>query len=158
MKAIDYGKDYQEHLLEQYKLLVTMADNVSARRAQTNSFYITVLSALLAILSLAGENFASEAQNMVFLVVSILGLVLCIVWKININSYRQLNTGKFKVIHEMEAQLPFACYDREWEFLGVGQDRKKYLQLTKVEQYIPYLLAVPYLLLLVYSLYSLGTL
>jgi len=156
MKAIDYGKDYQEHLLEQYKLLVTMADNVSARRAQTNSFYITVLSALLAILSLARENIVSEAQNIIFLVVSVLGMVLCIVWKININSYGQLNTGKFKVIHEMEAQLPFACYDREWEFLGAGQDSKKYLQLTKVEQYIPYLLAVPYLLLLVYSLYGLS--
>lgn len=155
MKAIDYGKDYQEHLLEQYKLLVTMADNVSARRALTNSFYITVLSALLAILSLTGENFATEAQNIIFLVVSILGLVLCMVWKININSYGQLNTGKFKVIQEMEAQLPFACYDREWELLGAGQDSKKYLQLTKVEQYVPYLLAVPYLLLLVYTLYSL---
>ncbi|MBV5328922.1 MAG: hypothetical protein JZU65_15045 [Chlorobium sp.] len=155
MKAIDYGKDYQEHLLEQYKLFVTMADNVSARRTLANSFYITVLSALLAILSLAGENFATEAQNMIFLVVSILGLVLCIVWKININSYGQLNTGKFKVIHEMEAQLPFACYDREWEFLGAGQDSKKYLQLTKVEQYVPYLLAIPYLLLLVYALYGL---
>jgi hypothetical protein len=92
---------------------------------------------------------------MIFLVVSILGLVLCIVWKININSYGQLNTGKFKVIHEMEAQLPFACYDREWEFLGAGQDSKKYLQLTKVEQYVPYLLAIPYLLLLVYALYGL---
>ena len=154
MKADNYGEDYQEHLLEQYKLFVEMADNVSARRAQTNSFYITVLSALLAVLSLSAESFSSDVQNIAFLAVSILGLVLCYVWNVNIRSYRQLNSGKFKVIHEMEEKLPFACYDREWEILGAGEDNVKYLQLTRVEQIVPYLLGVPFLLLFLYFLYK----
>lgn len=154
MKPSEYGDSYHEHLLEQYKLYVEMADNVSTRRAQANAFYITVLSALLAVIPLAFDNFSNVEQYLAFLAVSILGLILCYVWNINIRSYRKLNSGKFKVIHEMEEQLPFACYDREWEFLGEGKDSKKYLQLTHVEQYVPYLLAVPYSLLLVYSLYG----
>jgi hypothetical protein len=53
----------------------------------------------------------------------------------------------------MEQHLPFPCYDKEWEILGEGKEGKKYLQLTRVEQYVPFILAIPYLLLLIYSLW-----
>jgi len=52
----------------------------------------------------------------------------------------------------MEQHLPFPCYDKEWEILGEGKEGKRYLPLTRVEQYVPFILTIPYLLLLVYSL------
>lgn len=141
-------------LLEQYKLYVEMADRVSARRADTNKFYISLLTALLALLSIVIErNALPRFQNVIILVVAVLGLVLCYIWIINIRSYRQLNSGKFKVIHEMEQHLPFASYEREWELLAKGADKGKYTRLSRIEQYIPMLLAIPYLLLLVYAVY-----
>ena len=156
MEKEKYGANFQEHLLEQYKLYVEMADRISARRAQSNRFYISLLSALLALLSiLINRTLWNNIQNAIFLAVAILGLALCFLWYVNINSYRQLNSGKFKVIHEMEQHLPFNCYDREWQILGAGEERKKYLQLTHVEQFVPFVLAVPYLLLFLYSLYIL---
>jgi hypothetical protein len=144
----------QEMLLEQYKLYVSMADNISARRSQTNAFYITVLSVVLTILSLSAEKFTNDLQYVALFIVSILGLILCYVWSINIRSYRQLNSGKFKVIHEMEKQLPFACYSREWKILEQGENAKKYIQLTRIEYYIPYILAIPYIFLLIFVLLS----
>jgi hypothetical protein len=80
-----------------------------------------------------------------------LGLALCILWSVNILSYRQLNSGKFRVIHEMEQQLPYRSYTREWEIL---KDRKAYIRLTHVERYVPYLFAISYLLLFFYTLYG----
>ena len=85
---------------------------------------------------------------------ALLGVALCALWNINIRSYRQLNTAKFKIIHEFEQQLPLAMYDREWEVLGKGEDSKKYLQLTRVEQMVPFLFAIPYLLLLIAVIFS----
>ena len=153
MEKEKYGANFQEHLLEQYKLYVEMADRISARRSQSNRFYISLLSALLALLSiLINRTLWSSIQNALFLAVAILGLALCFLWYVNINSYRQLNSGKFKVIQELEQHLPFNCYDREWKILGAGEERKKYLQLTRVEQFVPFVLAVPYLLLFLYSL------
>jgi len=101
------------------------------------------------------KNILSNIQAFVFLAIGILGIALCFVWIVNIRSYSQLNTGKFTVIHDMEKQLPYPCYDREWEILGKGADRRKYFQLTRIEQFVPLLLAIPYVLLLVYSLYTL---
>ena len=49
MSSDDYGPEYNNHLLEQYKLYVEMADRVSQRRDQSNRFYVTIVSALAAI-------------------------------------------------------------------------------------------------------------
>ncbi len=46
----------KEIILEEYKLYVEMADRVSARRIETNKFYITLLTALLAILTLVVDK------------------------------------------------------------------------------------------------------
>jgi len=156
MKKEEYGEKFHEHLLEQYKLYVEMADRVGTRRAQTNRFYISLLSGLLAVLSIVvGRNIFSDFQAIVFAVVALLGLALCILWNINIRSYRNLNSGKFKIIHYMEQSLPFPCYDKEWEILKEEKEGKTYLQLTRVEQYVPIILAIPYILLLIYSLWVL---
>lgn len=149
-----YGDKFQDHLIEQYKLYVEMADRVSTRRAQTNRFYISLLSGLLALLSLVvNRNVFGSVLNVVLVAVGILGIALCILWYVNLYTYRQLNSGKFQTIHEMEQHLPFPAYEREWGILGKGKASKKYRQLTKVEQCVPLVLAIPYLLLVTYSLY-----
>jgi len=156
MRKKEYGEQFKEHLLEQYKLYVEMADRISDRRERTNRFYISLLSVLLALLSIViSGNILDNFQVVVFMTIGILGLVLCCLWNINIRSYRQLNSGKFKVIHEMEQLLPYPCYDKEWEILGKGKEAQKYLQLTRVEQWVPIILALPYLLLFIYSLWIL---
>jgi hypothetical protein len=157
MKPEEYGEKYTDHLIEQYKLYVEMADNISTRRSQTNAFYITVLSGLLAVLALAADKFAGAAQDASFIAVAILGIVLCVVWYINLESYRQLNSGKYKTIHEMEQRLPFPCFDREWEIMSMrGEDGKpKFTRLTRVEKFVPILLGIPFLFLLVYAIVKL---
>lgn len=55
----------------------------------------------------------------------------------------------------MEKDLPFKCYSREWELLEEGRVKKTYWPLTHVEQYVPALFAIPYILLLVVAAYML---
>lgn len=117
-----YGEKLQDHLLEQYKLYVEMIDRTSARRNQMNSFYTSLLSGLLALITIVTNKDITTFQNtkfqaVAFLAVALLGILLCMVWYLNIQSYKQLNSARFKVINELEQQLPFACYNKEWEFL-----------------------------------------
>ncbi|MBC1240456.1 hypothetical protein [Nostoc sp. 2RC] len=161
MDKDSYGDNYQNHLLEQYKLYVEMADRISARRVQINSFYITLLSGLLAIISVFGnKDFLSKLQNtrlqyISLFLLGLLGLILCFIWHSNIISYKQLNSAKFKVISEVEKNLPFAIYEREWEILKKDREYKVYLEQTLVEKYVTFILAIPYLILSIYSLFAL---
>jgi len=152
----NYGINFKAHILDQYKLYVEMADRVSSRRLQITSFYISILSALLALLPIiSSKDLFQRPQIFILLAISILGLCLCLAWAANINSYKQLNSLKFKVIHEMEAYLPFPCYDREWQILKEDKHRRRYLRLTAVEQYVPIILSIPYFCIFIYSLIKL---
>jgi hypothetical protein len=74
-------------------------------------------------------------------------------WRI-VQSYRQLNSGKFAVILAIEARLPLAPYAAEWEALGRGKDPKRYLPLTHVENWVPGLFGLLYLLLIVVVVFA----
>lgn len=161
MDRQNYGESFQSDLLEQYKLYVEMADRISARRVQINSFYISLLSGLLALLSIfVNKEVLSKFQdtkfkNITLLVVGLLGIILCFLWQSNIRSYKQLNSAKFKVISEIEKYMPFSLYEMEWGILKKDREYKRYMEQTIVERYIPFIMAIPYLILLVYSLLAL---
>jgi hypothetical protein len=62
-------------------------------------------------------------------------------------SYKDLNSGKFKVFHAIESRLPVSPYGAECEAVGRGEDRKLYFPLTHIEIYIPWVFAALYVLL-----------
>lgn len=152
MKTEENGDQYQEHLLAQYRLYVEMADRVSQRREQTNRFYVTLLSAIVAVFIVPTRfGFSAEAWN---LIVGILGGSVSLSWIVNILSYRILNSAKFKIIHDIEIQLPHAGFTKEWEILQPKNGPPRYLQLTKIEQAVPSLCLVLFIGIVVQALIS----
>lgn len=161
MKPEEYGANYSAHLLEQYKLYVEMADRVSQRRDQSNRFYVTIVSALAAIVvviarfGVPADGANGALSDIGFLAIGLFGLALSGVWWLNIHSYRTLNSAKFEIINRIEKQLPFAGYSEEWQILRPPERRKPYLQLTRVEQFVPIIFMALFALLIAYSLYLL---
>ena len=68
-------------------------------------------------------------------------------WYRIIFSYKGLNGGKFKVIHVIEARLPLALYDTEWEMLGRGKNKDLYWPFTHIEINVPWIFISIYLIL-----------
>ena len=68
-------------------------------------------------------------------------------------SYKDLNTGKFKIIHEIENKLPLALFDAEWTALGRGKNSKLYLPFTHIEIWIPRIFVILYVVLLILNLW-----
>ena len=152
MKPEEYGEKYSDHFLEQYKLYVEMADRISQRREQSNRFYVTLVSAVVALLIVVARlGTSSGVWPVVILISGLFGAALSVVWFFNIRSYRTLNTAKFTIINEMERQLPTAGYSDEWELLRPKEAPAKYLQLTKVEQFVPFIFFLLFLALACYS-------
>jgi hypothetical protein len=144
----EYGDKYQDHLLDQYKIYVELSDRITERRHKVNQYYSSLFT--LSFPLIAAGITKGIIPIAITPIISIFGFFLCIIWYFNIKSYKQLNSGKFKVIHEMERQLPFACFLKEWQHLDEGKDVRKYLKLTKIEQYIPFIFSIQFLILLYY--------
>jgi hypothetical protein len=131
----DYGSLYAQHLFEQYKLAVEMADRVSARRMQANTFFLGVNTGLLTLFSALGKERMISGLSGALPVLAL--LLLCFVWWRIVRSYRQSNSGKYQIILQLEALLPAAPYAAEWEALGKGRDPNLYLPLTRLENWVP---------------------
>lgn len=154
--ASEYGKDYHKILLEQYKLFVEMADRISSRRQTSNSFFLSINTALIALIGYSEIKSLFSLPNYLNLIIAIAGMILCYSWFRIIRSYKDLNTAKFKVIHEIEKLLPISPYDAEWEEVGRGNNSKLYLFFTHVEVKIPWvffsLYALIFILKVIFSL------
>ena len=138
----EYDTEYEKRFFEQYKLYVELADRISQRRSIANSFFITANVALLTVASWFQEDFGFYMY-----LVSAIGIILALFWFFVIRSYGQLNSGKFKLIHEIERRLPVNLFSYEWEVLGNGKSYKKYFPLSHLERVVPLLFILLYVAL-----------
>ena len=140
-----YDGLFDATLLEQYKLYVQSAENVSARRVASSRYLLTVNAALVALYSLQ-SRFLDPPWLAVL--VPILGILVSVLWHRIITSHRDLNSVKFAIIHELEQKLPVALYSHEWRLADGGQG-KRYRSVTGIERWIPLTFLALHLVLLV---------
>jgi len=152
----NYGEKYQDHLLEEYKLYIQMMDNNSARRANANTFFLTINSAIVAIMGIITKLAGCPMFiNILWIILSaIFGIILCYRWEDIINSYSDLNAGKFQIIHLLEERLPAKLYKAEWDYLRPEEREKKYTQMTVTEKRVIRMFRALYIILIIIGLVS----
>lgn len=140
----NYGALYQEHYFEQYKLYLNSIEKISDRRETANRYFLSVNSAIILVISVIIQY---AHANRVFLALgaTIFGFLISILFWVLINSYKQLNTAKFKVLHRIERRLPLELYSDEWDELGRGKNKKMYFPFSHVERIIPIIFCLGYL-------------
>jgi len=99
LKSEEYGEQYKDHLLEQWKTCVEMANCNSERRISTNNVYITVNAAIIALIS-----FTFDYKS---ILLSMVGAIVSILWLNSIISYKKLNSVKYQIINEIEKSCPY---------------------------------------------------
>lgn len=145
----NYGskEQYFEHIFAQYKIFVESARAISDRRNQANTFFLTLHTFLILLLQFLYEIDPAVSSILPVIFTLIPLLILCYVWWRLLRSYRQLNTAKFKVIGEYEKFLPSSPFwQGEWLALGEGKDPTLYTPLTSLENWIPIIFALIYIL------------
>lgn len=130
--------------LELYKLAVEMADRVSARRGTANQFYLGLETLILGAPLMAqylGSNTVVHPELLTALGAA--GILVALVWWMQLRSYRDLNSAKFKVINAMEERhFDDKIFLQEWHELkkdAVPTWRKRYAELGTVERFVPWL-------------------
>jgi len=145
--------DTSETTLDLYKLAVEMADRVSARRGGANQFYLTLETLILGVPAAFELGDGGKGADAHLVSLSIVGILVAVVWWLQLRSYRSLNRAKFQVILAIERdQLPLELFGDEWKHLkdaGVPGWRGRYAELGFVESVVPGIFVLLQVLLLV---------
>lgn len=136
--------DSLDRAVDIYKTFVEMADRLSARRHVTNSFYVGLNTAVAGLLGYVGlsKDLAVLPQLVAF--VSPAGMILSILWFVQLQSYRRLGSAKFEVIQTLETCLPVRPYYAEWQLVKASR-QSRYLPFTHIESAVPWIFVALYL-------------
>lgn len=150
------SNDLKGQMLDQYKLYVEMTDRISQRRSESNRYYLTIVTGLFAVMPiiLQKQGLRQEEMSALLLIIAVLSILICMVWLINILSYKKINTVKFQIIQDMESHLPFQCYQKEWDYTNHRRE-KRYISFSEVEKWIPIIFMIPNCAFIAYTIYAL---
>lgn len=135
---------------DMYKFYVEQAEKVSTKRADTNKYLLTVNTFLIGLFSIS-TNFEEFVKPLWNYLVPTSGALICLTWYIMIKSYSNLNSAKFKVIHEMEELMVFQPFTKEWELAEQGKG-KAYKPISKVEPNIPLIFLALYVIAAIFAI------
>lgn len=120
---------------------------MSTRRQTSNSFFLTLNTALLSFLGVFVGGLGQSPPLLWVLAVSVAGVTICAFWNRLLRTYLALNSAKYRVVHTLEMRLPAAVFSTEWDALGWGRDTRGYRPVIHVEQKVPWVFAALYLVL-----------
>ena len=138
----------KNNLLEQYKTYVESADKISDRRINVNTFFITLNSVLITVITVFFSN------TYLLLLLAFLGIIFSILWFLNLKNYKQINSCKFHIIQQIEKFLPINLYKTEWNILTKNKSNKKYIPVSKLEMFLPFVFIFIFAVINIYFLFS----
>ena len=128
----------KDRLLEIYKVHAAGADDVSRRRDGADRIFLTATTALVVTIGVISRFGTGTIPGWIVIVgLAGAGFLIQCAWLGVLTSYKQLNSGKFKALHELEKMLPYAFYAKEWEAMRRGEDPKTYTKMTVAEGTLP---------------------
>lgn len=123
----------EELVFEQYKLYSESKEKFIDRTFRTNKFYIVLVVVLMLITFMTkGMAFGRMTAPALF---SIVGIICCSLWWLNMDSYNCLIKIKFsKVLEEMEKELPIQPYAMEFKALTSYRNNKKGFVFSDIQK------------------------
>lgn len=118
-------------LLEQYKIMVGSTEKVTEQRLKVNNLFLAITSSILSISVVLGKTLNFSAVALIgMLLLTVISFMVSFFWEKLIRSYGKLNTGKFKVIDDIEKKLRTNMFEYEWNIL---KNEVKYESNTETE-------------------------
>lgn len=152
---VEQSKIDPKIVLEQWRLTVESAMQVSNRRQTANNLFIMMLTILISgvLLSDSISNADKPFQLGVSIAVSILGILLCFEWMSQMDYYGALNDVKYTAIRDMEKYLPIQIFNAEDIYFY--SDYKKKRSFSKKEKIIPLIFIAVFLAIMLIAVYTL---
>ena len=134
-EILEYKGNYENDLLEQYKIYVELMDRINERIQRSYYAFLTVNSAIVGGI---GYFQIHNAYDSVFAyiplaIISYLALMFCLAWSISIKTLRRLYEKRFKIIDLIEERLPLSLFNAELMLLEDENDSKSKAVYARME-------------------------
>ena len=114
--------DRDELIFSEYKMYTEQKENFIDRNFKTNRFYMIAVFALIFALIYTG-NIVFLNKVSATLVFALIGVAVCSLWWMNVDSYNMLIKVKYaNVIEKIEEKLPIQPFTEEYK--GIDEFRK----------------------------------
>ena len=151
----EYGDKYQEHFLEQYKIMIQGIDYSSKWKYTVNSYFLTINTFLIAAVGISISRDQLVAVELAHKVIPIIGIFVAIVWMFISQGYNDVLRAKFAILHCIEKKLPLALYKTEWEIIKSSYSNPMRARLT--ESLVPLIFLVFFVIIFFFLTLNYGT-
>ena len=115
--------DRDELIFQEYKLYAEQKENFINRNFKTNRFYMVSFVAIIFAMIFTGNVIFMERISATLLF-SLIGIAVCALWWMNVDSYNTLIKVKYaNVIEKIEEKLPVKPFSEEYK--GIEEFRNK---------------------------------
>jgi hypothetical protein len=108
--------------VEQYKAKVEDLGNLGNRLSAMTAYYVSIVSAILALLA-SKERSIADIDTSVTFVVCGAGLLVSLLWFFSLRFFRALFQAKLTVLANMEKTLPYQTFEPEFALMRQSGSR-----------------------------------
>lgn len=146
--------EYEEKnlVMQQYRLYSEQKDAFINRSFAINRFYLILSIVLLVLVNLTQQVVFAYSVTLPF-VFSVVGMIVCILWWMNMDSYNLLIKIKFaKVLEQIEKQLPIQPYADEHTAIEEYREHKKAFLFSDMQKVFAIILCAMFFISMLYNL------
>lgn len=119
--------DRDELIFREYKLYAEQKENFIDRNFRTNRFYMISFVAIIFAMIFTG-NIVFMSKVSATLIFSLIGISVCALWWMNVDSYNTLIKIKFaNVIERIEEKLPVKPFTEEYKGIQEFKSNKVFM-------------------------------
>ena len=127
--------DRDELIFKEYKLYAEQKENFIDRNFRTNKFYMASFVVIIFAMIYTGNVVFMERLSATF-VFSLIGIAVCALWWMNVDSYNILIKIKFaNVIEAIEEKLPVKPFTDEFKGIQEFRDKKVFM-FSDIQKFI----------------------
>ncbi|OGY99684.1 MAG: hypothetical protein A3B13_01370 [Candidatus Liptonbacteria bacterium RIFCSPLOWO2_01_FULL_45_15] len=144
----EYGPQYKEHLLEQYKLYLQSVIFTSDLKLKINTYFLAINTALFTAI---GIIFSKSTLNPIVwhFILPLAGMVISFVWLGVTYAYKERSVVKLRIIHCIEEKLPLATHTTEWQLINERHANRFGRFFFNIDLFIPLIFMAAYILFIV---------
>lgn len=138
---------------EEYKFFAESTQYLSERRQAATQTYLTVNTAIFAVIAFLVKDAGLQGWNLVVLNLPLffVGYLACLIWHKIITQYKSLIGWRYRQLMKMETDIPdsYQVFSKEWKDFYEPRAGKEKFGFSKLEIWLPRLFLVLYIIYLV---------